>query len=96
MEVLEHGGKIVFLRKLKEGPAAESYGIHVAKLAGLAEPILKRASQIMERLKARDADLSGTFSDDMGKITAVNREEKQVNVKTPKPPAKNDQSLFEF
>jgi DNA mismatch repair protein MutS len=61
MEVLDNDGKIVFLRKLVEGPAAESYGIHVAKLAGITEHILKRAAQIMELLKIRDIDLSKTF-----------------------------------
>jgi len=62
MEVLDKNGKIVFLRKLKEGPAAESYGIHVARLAGLSEDILHRAGQIMALLKERDADLIETFS----------------------------------
>ena len=57
MEVLEDGEKIIFLRKLKEGPAAESYGIHVAKLAGLSDSVLKRAEHIMALLKERDADL---------------------------------------
>jgi DNA mismatch repair protein MutS len=61
MEVLEQGEKIVFLRKLKEGPAAESYGIHVARLAGLSRLVLQRAQQIMDLLKERDADLSKTF-----------------------------------
>jgi DNA mismatch repair protein MutS len=51
MEVLDRGGEIVFLRKLKEGPAAESYGLHVARLAGLSDGVLKRAAEIMERLK---------------------------------------------
>ncbi|MCL1960147.1 MAG: DNA mismatch repair protein MutS [Spirochaetes bacterium] len=61
MEVLDDDGKIVFLRKLKEGPAAESYGIHVAKLAGLKDAVLERASQIMILLKKRDSDLTETF-----------------------------------
>ncbi|MDR1597274.1 MAG: DNA mismatch repair protein MutS [Treponema sp.] len=51
MEVLDRGGEIVFLRKLKEGPAAESYGLHVARLAGLSERVLQRAAEIMERIK---------------------------------------------
>lgn len=58
MEVLEKGQKIIFLRKLKEGPAAESYGIHVAKLAGLSENVLQRASEIMDLLKKRDSGLN--------------------------------------
>ena len=51
MEVLDQGGEIIFLRKLKEGPAAESYGLHVARLAGLSERVLHRASCILERLE---------------------------------------------
>jgi DNA mismatch repair protein MutS len=51
MEVLDQGGEIVFLRRLKEGSAAESYGLHVARLAGLGEEVLLRAAEIMDRLK---------------------------------------------
>jgi DNA mismatch repair protein MutS len=68
MEVLDKDGKIVFLRKLKEGPAAESYGIHVARLAGLSESVLSRADEIMELLKTRDT-------------ATVNHLEKTVNAK---------------
>jgi DNA mismatch repair protein MutS len=82
MEVIDNDGKIVFLRKLKEGPAAESYGIHVAQLAGLSEQVLQRAWQIMELLKERDTDLTETFHSE--KIiqhgeTSVNQNKKQVN-----------------
>jgi len=58
MEVLEYGEKIVFLRKLKEGCADDSYGIHVAKLAGISGNVLQRADQIMAVLKERDAGLT--------------------------------------
>ncbi|MDR3343645.1 MAG: DNA mismatch repair protein MutS [Treponema sp.] len=51
MEVLDRDGEIIFLRQLIEGPAAESYGLHVARLAGLSERVLDRASSIMERLQ---------------------------------------------
>ncbi|MDR2392543.1 MAG: DNA mismatch repair protein MutS [Treponema sp.] len=57
MEVLDKGGEIIFLRKLKEGPAAESYGLHVARLAGLSERVLNRASRILERLEESDKAL---------------------------------------
>jgi DNA mismatch repair protein MutS len=53
MEVLNQDGEIVFLRKLKEGPAAESYGLHVARLAGLSETVLHRAGQVLERIRLR-------------------------------------------
>jgi DNA mismatch repair protein MutS len=51
MEVVDHDGEIVFLRRLREGSAAESYGLHVARLAGLGKEVLLRAAEIMERLK---------------------------------------------
>jgi DNA mismatch repair protein MutS len=57
MEVLNKDGEIIFLRRIREGPAAESYGIHVARLAGLAERVLKRAERIMDRLRERDYKL---------------------------------------
>jgi len=47
MDVDERSGKIVFLRKVREGPASESYGLHVAALAGIPERVLKRAGEIM-------------------------------------------------
>ncbi|MDR2259167.1 MAG: DNA mismatch repair protein MutS [Treponema sp.] len=53
MEVLDQDGEIVFLRRLKEGPATESYGLHVARLAGLAEPVLNRAARILEQIHLR-------------------------------------------
>ncbi|MCL2190462.1 MAG: DNA mismatch repair protein MutS [Treponema sp.] len=57
MEVQEKDGRIIFLRRLREGPTSESYGIHVARLAGLSDAVLDRARQIMERLRERDAGL---------------------------------------
>ena len=47
MDVMERDGEIVFLRKIKEGPTEESYGLHVASLAGLPERVLIRADEIM-------------------------------------------------
>jgi DNA mismatch repair protein MutS len=54
MEVLDGDGKIVFLRKLREGPSQKSYGIQVARLAGLDERVLWRAHTIMKELEERD------------------------------------------
>ena len=47
MDVAQRDGEIVFLRKLKEGPTAESYGLYVAALAGMPERVLRRAEEIM-------------------------------------------------
>jgi DNA mismatch repair protein MutS len=57
MEVAERGGELVFLRKLREGPALESYGLHVARLAGLPERVLLRAEEILEKLRKNGASL---------------------------------------
>ena len=47
MDVTEKDGKILFLRKLREGPTEKSYGLHVAALAGIPGTVLQRAAQIM-------------------------------------------------
>lgn len=57
MEVLERDGEIVFLKKLREGAAAESYGLHVARLAGLGEHVLERAETVLEHIKASGSAL---------------------------------------
>ncbi|MCL2442017.1 MAG: DNA mismatch repair protein MutS [Treponema sp.] len=88
MEVLEKGEKIIFLRKIKEGPAAESYGIHAAMLAGLSQNVLNRAAQIMTLLKERDKDLRDTFTGNTfvnQNNNIVNEEEKQENTKKKQP-----------
>ncbi len=54
--VREWGGEIVFLRRLVPGPADRSYGIEVARLAGVPQSVVARARQILETLeKARTA-----------------------------------------
>jgi DNA mismatch repair protein MutS len=83
MEVLDQNGEIVFLRKLREGPAAESYGIHVARLAGLSGAVLERAEYIMGRLRERDANLGETLPAGAA-YTDVNQKENAGNsVKKP-------------
>ncbi len=49
--VREWNDKIVFLRKIQPGPADKSYGIQVARLAGLPQPIIKRATEILSHLE---------------------------------------------
>ncbi len=47
MDIYEDGGNIKFLYRVKEGFTNKSYGIHVAKLAGIKEQIIKRAYEIL-------------------------------------------------
>ena len=55
MSVSENGSDIVFLRKVADGSSENSYGIHVAKLAGLPETVIKRAEVILNKIQS-DAD----------------------------------------
>jgi DNA mismatch repair protein MutS len=48
----EHGGDVVFLHKLVRGPASRSYGVAVARLAGVPEPVLARAKAILNMLES--------------------------------------------
>ncbi|MDR3200791.1 MAG: DNA mismatch repair protein MutS, partial [Spirochaetales bacterium] len=57
MDIREEKGSIIFLKRIKAGPSNNSYGIHVARLAGLPRPVLERAAAILESL---DADKEGS------------------------------------
>jgi len=56
--VTEDSGKVVFLRKVLKGGVNKSYGIEVAKLAGLSEEIIERANEVLAKLeKDREVDV---------------------------------------
>ena len=57
--VKEWQGRVIFLRKLIEGGASRSYGIEVAKLAGLPAGVLGRAREILKNLEASELDAEG-------------------------------------
>jgi DNA mismatch repair protein MutS len=57
--VREVGDQVVFLRKLVQGGASRSYGIEVAKLAGLPASVLARAREILKNLEAMEVDEGG-------------------------------------
>lgn len=54
---VEQDGNLVFLHKMEQGPADKSYGIHVAKLAGMPQDLLERASVILEELEKDDQEV---------------------------------------
>ena len=51
LHAIEHEGKIVFMREVREGPASRSYGIAVAALAGIPTRVLERARRTLEKLE---------------------------------------------
>ncbi len=69
--VKEKGDGIVFLRKIVQGGADKSYGIQVARLAGVPEPVLKRAAELVDQLS--DADITAAVKD----LTASGQKKKK-------------------
>ena len=50
MDVRDQDGEIVFLKRVREGPSSNSYGIHVARLAGLPAETLAYAEKMLDDL----------------------------------------------
>jgi DNA mismatch repair protein MutS len=69
--VKEYGDKIIFLRQIVPGGTDKSYGIHVAKLAGLPDSIINRANEILENLEnsamSKDGDVVLAMHHENGK-----------------------------
>ena len=84
VSVEEIGGKVVFLRKLQRGGSAHSFGIHVARLAGMPPSIVRRAGQVLAQLEeARregDADKPADGSAKNGKKTAAGPKASKADV----------------
>lgn len=76
MAASESDGKVVFLHKMIEGKASKSYGIAVAKLAGLPSEVIERAEEVLRRLEQYELAVFGNveanaFSAAAGKSVAV-------------------------
>ena len=59
ISVREWGDEIIFLRKIAQGPADKSYGIQVARLAGLPPAVLDRAREVLNTLEKEELDEAG-------------------------------------
>jgi DNA mismatch repair protein MutS len=57
--VKEWGDEIIFLRKIEKGPADKSYGIQVARLAGLPDVIISRAKEVLSNLEKEELNETG-------------------------------------
>ncbi|MBQ4466782.1 MAG: DNA mismatch repair protein MutS [Firmicutes bacterium] len=63
VDVAEEGGTVVFLHKIVEGSASRSYGIQVARLAGIPEDLLERAEDKLNELEEQGAQHKQTHTD---------------------------------
>ncbi len=79
MEVLEKDGEVLFLKRLKQGAAGSSYGIHVARLAGIPDEVIRRASAILSSLDSTAAlTVPGPPENDGSQSDLFGREEMAV------------------
>ncbi len=63
IQVSEHEGEIVFLRKLVPGGADHSYGIEVAKMAGLPDAVIARAREVLQNLESQHLEVGADEAD---------------------------------
>lgn len=73
VSVREVDGKVIFLRKLERGGSEHSFGIHVAKLAGMPKSIVKRANVILKELESGSGkeQLAASLKEDPKKTQPV-------------------------
>ncbi len=70
VSVMEKNGRVIFLRTLQRGGSEHSFGIHVARLAGMPQSIIKRAETILKQLEtnnAKDGVSHPSLTDDTAK-----------------------------
>ena len=75
--VKERGEDIIFLRKIVEGGTDESYGVHVAKLAGVPNDVTKRANDILKTLERKsvlrnDKQTKSEKAEEQGQLSMYN------------------------
>jgi DNA mismatch repair protein MutS len=58
LDATEHGRELVFLHAVKAGPASQSYGLHVAELAGVPHDVVDRAREYLKRLEKHQQALA--------------------------------------
>ena len=67
--VAEDGESVIFTHHITPGGSDRSYGLHVAKLAGLPQAVIRRAQELLESLESTDESSRVFDSDDDGKLT---------------------------
>lgn len=94
VQVREHEGKVVFLRKLIRGGADHSYGIQVANMAGLPEVVINRAKEILTNLERHSLDVTNKNGSIEGKASTGKEAAKNLSQKIEKQEEIEQMSLF--
>ncbi len=71
MDVLEEGTEVVFLRRVVPGGADKSYGIHVARLAGMPRAVVRRAQELLKGLEAGPTAEKATSADGPAQLSFI-------------------------
>ncbi|MBO7419933.1 MAG: DNA mismatch repair protein MutS, partial [Spirochaetaceae bacterium] len=71
LEVLETSGEVVFLKRIKQGASENSYGLHVARLAGIPQKVIDRAKKIIAMLQQHSPATETIISDDGAVVEAA-------------------------
>ncbi len=84
MKIKEFNEQVIFLHEVIDGAADRSYGIHVAKLAGLPKSVITRAGQVLKKLEADKQKQSvDSLENDLPLFAFVQNEEKEEKSKSP-------------
>lgn len=71
VSTLEKDGEVTFLHKISQGPADKSYGIHVAKIAGLPLDLLDRADRILSDLESQSEKLHSQVKEEATQLSEI-------------------------
>ncbi|MBM7701950.1 DNA mismatch repair protein MutS [Metabacillus iocasae] len=93
VSAIEKNGKVVFLHKIKDGAADKSYGIHVAELAELPDPLIERARVILQDLEQPKEEI--TINQVVNKKEEHTVKEDKVEIDSLKADTDSQLSFFE-
>ena len=88
---IEENGELVFLHKIQDGAADKSYGIHVAKLAGMPTELLSRATLILDDLEQKNEHSNTTSNSQQ----TINEEEIQLSLFTSEELSKDQSAVMD-
>ena len=77
ISVKEHGEDVIFMRKIMRGGADKSFGVHVARLAGIPHPVIVRAHEIQARLEVSDINQNTIGQNILGENNESRKNEQQ-------------------